>query len=245
MKKPAIQIFPDLPSLSLWAAQNLADRAATAIQARGQFLWVLNGGSTPVGLFQLLGSEYREQLDWKRIQVYWGDERCVPATDPESCYGQAYRLFLGNVGIPEANLHRIPGELAPVEAVQAYTDLLRRFAAPPLAWPVFDLVLLGMGEDGHTASLFPGSPVEIGQPVLAVTGHYQNRPAERITLTPPVFNSARAIWFMAAGESKAETLARVLSDNDDPGRFPAQRIRPEQGELIWLVDQAAAKSISI
>ncbi len=244
MKSPAIQIFPDLESLGRWAAQRLTETAAHAITARGQFLISLNGGSTPVGLFRLLGSDYRDRLDWNKIHIFWGDERCVPPADPESCYGQAYGLFLRHVAIPEANIHRIQGELAPDEAVEAYTRLLQRFATPPLAWPVFDLVLLGMGEDGHTASLFPGSPAESRQPVLAVTGQYQNRPAKRITLTPPVFNSARTVWFMAAGESKAGILSRVIQGSYQPDLYPAQRIRPASGELLWLVDQAAARMLS-
>ena len=121
--------------------------------------------------------------------------------------------------------------------------LLQKFASPPLAWPRFDLVFLGMGEDGHTASLFPGSAIDVSEAVLPVTGQYQDRPAQRVTLTPPVFNSARRVVFMAAGQKKAATLAEVLSDHYNPELYPAQRIDPRDGKLIWLVDEDAASKL--
>ncbi len=244
MNKPEIKIFPDIESLSRWTAQRLSESSSQAIAARGRFLIALNGGGTPVRLFQFLASDYRGKLDWNKTHVFWGDERCVPPDDPESSYGQARGLFMEQVKIPDSNIHRINGKLKPVEASKDYALVLKRFAFPPYDWPRFDLVLLGMGEDGHTASLFPGSPVEASAPVLAVTGHYQNRPAERITLTPQVFNSARSVMFMATGENKAVTLSKVLSDVYRPDLYPAQRIKPKNGELIWLVDQAAAKLLS-
>ncbi len=243
MIKRTIVVFPDLEALSRWSAGHLVEAASTAIAGRGQFLIALNGGTTPVRLFQLLASDYRTGLDWNRTHVFWGDERCVPARDSESCFGQAQQLFLNQVSLPEGNIHPINGELPPDEAAREYTLLLMRFAAAPLEWPRFDLVLLGVGEDGHTASLFPGSPVEADRPVLSVTGHYQDRPAQRITLTPPVFNSAREIWVMAAGGNKADILSQVLGNVSRPDRYPIQRIQPQDGKIIWLVDQAAARSI--
>jgi 6-phosphogluconolactonase len=121
---------------------------------------------------------------------------------------------------------------------------LKSLAAPGLEFPRLDLVLLGMGEDGHTASLFPGSPVDVTEPVLPVTAHYQDRPAQRVTLTPILFNWARLIAFMAIGEKKAATLAEVLSDRYNPELYPAQRIQPSEGRLIWLVDEAAASKLA-
>lgn len=244
MNDPIIKIFPNIDSLSQWAAQMLSESCSNAIAARGRFLIALNGGSTPIRLFQLLASDYRDKLDWKKTHIFWGDERCVPPDDPESSYGQARGLFLEQVKIPDSNIHRINGDLQPAEASKDYALVLKRFASPPLEWPRLDLVLLGVGEDGHTASLFPQSPVEASEPVLAVTGHYQNRPAERITLTPLVFNSARTVIFMAVGENKAVTLSEVLSDVYRPDLYPAQRIKPKDGELIWLVDKAAGKLLS-
>ena len=244
--KPEVRIFKDGEELSRAAAGLFVDQGARAVEARGRFLVVLNGGSTPTRLFQLLASEFRDRVSWSAVHVFWGDERCVPPNDPGSSYGQARELLLTHVPVQDEQIHRIQGELGPAEASKEYSRLLRKFASPPLEWPRFDLVYLGMGEDGHTASLFPGSPVDVSEPTLAVTADYQDRPAERVTLTPVVFNSARLIVFMAAGEKKSNTLAEVLSDKHtrNPERYPAQRIRPQEGRLIWLVDEAAAGGLS-
>ena len=241
--KPDIRIFKSLKEISRSAAIIFVEQAAQAILERGRFLAALNGGSTPAGTFKLLATEFREQVDWQPIHVFWGDERCVPASDPESSYGQARDLLLSHVPIPKENIHRIEGELSPAQAAKDYSIVLRRFASPTLEWPRFDLVFLGMGEDGHTASLFPGSPIDVSGAVLPVTGQYQDRPARRVTLTPLVFNTARRVVFMAAGEKKAATLAEVLSDRYNPELYPAQRIDPKDGKLIWLVDEDAASKL--
>jgi 6-phosphogluconolactonase len=153
--------------------------------------------------------------------------------------------LLKHVPIPDSNIHRIKGELGPAEAAKEYSLALKEFAFPPLEWPRFDLVYLGMGEDGHTASLFPGSPVNVSEPTMPVTAHYQDRPANRVTLTPVVFNSARTVAFMATGEKKADMLGEVLSDTHarNPAQYPAQRIDPKDGRLIWLVDESAASKL--
>jgi 6-phosphogluconolactonase len=145
--------------------------------------------------------------------------------------------------IPESNVHRVQTELAPQEAASDYADTLKKFVDPALGSIRFDLIYLGMGEDGHTASLFPGSPVEVNEPVIAVTGDYQGRPAQRVTLTPLVINNARTVAFMTTGDKKAETLAHVLSGRYQPELYPAQRIEPKDGKLIWLVDEEAASKL--
>jgi 6-phosphogluconolactonase len=241
--KPEIRIFQDLEELSRAAAELFIERAAHSAAERNQFLVALNGGSTPNRLFQLLATEYNEAVDWSKVHVFWGDERCVPPEDPGSSYGQARATLLNHVPIPQANIHRVKGELDPAAASEDYSRVLKEFASPPLDWPRFDLVYLGMGEDGHTASLFPGSPVGVSEPAMPVTAQYQDRPANRVTLTPVVFNSARIIVFMATGEKKAQTFAEVLSDRYNPERYPGQRIRPDHGTLIWLVDEAAADKL--
>jgi 6-phosphogluconolactonase len=243
--KPDVRVFKDGEELSRAAAQLFIERSAQAMEERDRFLVALNGGSTPIRLFQLLAADFRDRVDWSMVHVFWGDERCVPPDDPGSSYGQARELLLSHVPVHEENIHRIHGELGPAEASKAYALTLREFASPPLEWPRFDLVYLGMGEDGHTASLFPGSPVHVTEPTLPVTAHYQDRPAERVTLTPVVFNSARLIAFMAAGKNKSHTLAEVLSDTHvrNPELYPAQRIRPTDGALIWLVDEGAASAL--
>jgi 6-phosphogluconolactonase len=243
--KPDIRIFRSLSEISRSAATIFVEQSARTIEERGRFLAVLNGGGTPEGTFQLLASEFHDQVSWSQVHIFWGDERCVPAGDPESSYGQARDLLLGHVPLPGTNVHRMEGELPPEEAARQYSLVLRTFASPPLDWPRFDLVFLGMGEDGHTASLFPGSPIDVAEPVVPVTGQYQDRPARRVTLTPSVFNSARTVVFMAAGEKKAATLAEVLSDRYKPERYPAQRIDPKDGKLIWLVDEDAASKLPV
>jgi len=152
-------------------------------------------------------------------------------------------MLLSHVPIPDSNIHRVNTDLRPAEASKDYSRNLSGFASPPFEFPRFDVVYLGMGEDGHTASLFPGSPVDVIEPTLPVTAQYQDRPANRVTLTQLVFNQAHMIVFMATGEKKAVTLAEVLSDRYNPELYPAQRIDPKDGKLIWLVDEDAASKL--
>jgi len=241
--KSDIRIFKDLEVLSRHAANIFVDQVKSSITARNRFLVALNGGSTPTHLFQLLGTDYKNKLDWSKTHIFWGDERCVPYDDPGSSYGQAREAFLSKSAIPESNIHPVNTRLKPPEAAVDYANVLREFASPPLDFPRFDLVLLGMGEDGHTASLFPGSTVQVNEPVVAVTANYQDRPANRVSVTQRVFNQARTALFMATGEKKATTFAEVLSERYNPELYPAQRIDPKDGQLIWLVDESAAEKL--
>jgi 6-phosphogluconolactonase len=241
--KTDIRILKNLEKLSQHAAELFVEQAADAIKERGHFLVALNGGSTPNRLFQLLATEYRAQIDWNNVNIFWGDERCVPPTDPGSSYGQAKEILLDHVGISENNIHRVQGELVPDAAAVEYAHTLKSFAGENTEFPRLDLVYLGMGEDGHTASLFPNSQVEMTEAVMPVKANYQDRPANRVTMTPQVFNQARMVVFMATGEKKANTLAEVLSDRYNPELYPAQRIHPNDGKLIWLVDENAASKL--
>lgn len=241
--KPEIRIFKNIEQLSHYAAEIFVERALRSIHERGRFLVALNGGSTPSHLFQLLGTHFRDQIDWSKTHIFWGDERLVPAEDPESSYGQARDLFLSHVDIPEENIHPINGDLEPASAAAEYANTLNQFAEAPLEFPRFDLVYLGMGDDGHTASLFPGSTLDVKDAVMPVIAQYQDRPAQRVTLTPLVFNHAHMIAFMATGEKKAHTLAEVLSDHYNPELYPVQRVEPKDGRIIWLVDEDAASKL--
>ena len=241
---PKIKVYKNLQELSIAAAELFVDSAAQAIVARGRFLTVLSGGNTPNPLYQTLAvAPYRDQINWAKVHVFWGDERCVPRDDPDNSYYQARLALLDHVDIPADNIHRIQSDLEPAAAATDYARTLKVFSTPPLDWPRFDLVLLGMGEDGHTASLFPGSPVEITTPTVAVTANYQDRPAKRVSLTPLIFNLARQIVFLVSGGGKSETLTSVLNAEYHPEQYPAQRIRPTDGEVIWLVDEAAASRL--
>jgi len=231
----AIEVFDDLSVLSRSAAKKFVKTAEEAIAERGRFLVSLSGGGTPLKLYEQLAVE---TLDWSRVHFFWGDERCVPLEDAENNYGQARRVLFDKIG--GVNAYPVQSELDAADAAKEYALLLKRFAEPPLEFPRFDLVLLGLGEDGHTASLFPNSPVDMPSPVIAVTAQYQGRPASRVTLTPAVFNQAREVWFLAAGKSKAQILKTVLQGEYSPALYPAQRIRPFHGNLIWMTDKAAA-----
>ena len=244
--KPDIRIFDDLDALSVAAAEVAIETSIQAMAQRGRFLAALSGGNTPTELFKLLArTSYRERIDWQRFHAFWGDERCVPIGDLENNYRQAYEVLLGGVPIPPENIHRVRSELEPEAAAEDYARVLKEFATPPLDWPRFDLALLGVGNDGHTASLFPGSEVTATTPTLAVTAHYEDRPTNRVTLTPLVFNTARRVLFLVSGESKSETLSNVLYGEYQPEKLPAQRIRPTNGELIWMVDRAAASKLTL
>jgi 6-phosphogluconolactonase len=242
--EPIVRVFPHAEALSRAAADQFVSLAAEAIAARGRFVVALSGGETPLAMYHLL---VPAPVEWSGVHVFWGDERCVPPDDRESNYYQARLAWLDRVPLPPGNIHRVHGELDSQQAAADYCHQLREAARPgdPAGWPRFDLVLLGLGADGHTASLFPGSipPGEADSPVLAVTAYYQNRPAGRVTLTPRVFNAARCIWFLVAGANKAEALAASLQGARDPLRWPAQRLQPTDGVITWLADQAAADQL--
>ena len=236
-----IQVYKNLQELSIAAADLFAASAEQAINSRGRFLAALSGGGTPKPLHELLaGAPYRDQIDWKRTHIFWGDERCVAKDDSGNNYYQAKQAFMDSVHLPAENIHRVISELEPDSAADEYASQLKAFAEAPFDWPRLDLIILGMGDDGHTASLFPGSPVKVDTPTVAVTANYQDRPARRGSLTPLVINAARRAVFLVSGQSKSETLARILHGEHQPEQLPAQRIRPTDGEVIWLVDEAAA-----
>jgi len=233
------KVFSDINELSQYAANLFVETTNRSIAERGRFLVALSGGNTPMRLYELLGNSFHDKVDWSRTHFFWGDERCVPVDDAGNSYGQTKKVLFDKINIPDENIHRVLSELEPDSASREYARTLTAFAEPPLAWPRFDLTLLGMGDDGHTASLFPNSPVEVDSPTLAVTANYQGRPANRVTLTQKVLNSSRNVLFLVTGKAKAVTLSRVLSDKYIPAELPAQRIAPVDGNLIWLVDEEA------
>lgn len=240
---PDLQIFQGKDSLAAAAATVFSAAAAEAVASRGRFLVALSGGSTPQALFSLLARPpYQKQIAWPATHIFWGDERLVPADDPGSNYYHARHLLLEQVPIPPSQVHRVRGELSAPDAVEDYARQLETMADGGARWPNFDLALMGMGADGHTASLFPGSKAvtEKTSPVLSVTADYAGRPAQRVTLTPPVFNDARQVLFLVSGADKAQALAAVLGGPLDTNNWPAQSIQPVSQNLRWFVDQDAA-----
>ncbi len=234
-----IRVFKDINELSQFAANSFIETANQSIAERGRFLVALSGGGTPMQLYKLLGESFHDKVDWSHVHFFWGDERCVPVDDSGNSYGQTKKVLFDKINIPAENIHRVLSELEPDSAARAYANALSVFAESPLDWLRFDLALLGMGDDGHTASLFPNSPVEVDSLTLAVKANYQGRPANRVTLTPKVLNSSRNIMFLVSGKSKAAALSKVFGDNYMPAQLPVQRIVPEDGSLVWLIDEEA------
>ncbi len=243
MPRKKVNIQPTPKEVFEIAAQNFLEITCRAIERHGRGLVVLSGGSTPQGFFELLRQPpFVNEIAWQQMHIFWADERCVPAHDPQSNYGQAMQQLLTHMLIPPENIHPINGSLEPAEAARQYEHELRRFAQRGQQFPVFDWVLLGMGADGHTASLFPGSiePKEQNRLAIAVTADYEGRPAERVSLTSNVINHAARIVFLVTGRAKAVTVQRVLEGPYTPQHLPAQRIQPKNGQITWFIDQEAA-----
>ncbi len=236
--QPILKIFPDPTALVNYAADLFAQQAQTA---PGRFSVALSGGNTPRALYERLSaSDMAERIPWPKTHLFWGDERCLPPDHPDSNYGMTAAALLSRVRLPAENVHRIQGELPPPQAAERYEAELRAFFGET---PAFDLVFLGMGEDGHTASLFPGSPALAESVRWAVEVEHTTPPpplVSRVTLTYGVLNAARRVVFLVSGASKAGMLAQAWRG----GNVPAGRIRPQNGELLWLVDQAAASALS-
>ena len=239
-----IEVYPDGEALIRTEAERFVALAAEAIAARGRFAVALSGGSTPRPLYQRLATPpLAGRIDWSRVHVFWGDERAVGPDHPESNYRMTREALLDHVPIPAANVHRIVGEDDPDAAARAYERTLREFFATPDGPPArsFDLVLLGMGDDGHTASLFPGTPPVTEERRWVMANHVTGpKTAWRITLTPVVLNAAGAVTFLVAGADKAPRLRDVIEGGDEAPVLPAQRIQPSHGALTWMVDAAAA-----
>ncbi|MBN1285927.1 MAG: 6-phosphogluconolactonase [Anaerolineae bacterium] len=237
-----VQIYPDAGALMRAAAELFITIADEATAARGRFSVALSGGSTPRALYKLLALDgFARQVDWSKVNVFWGDERAVPPDHEWSNYRMAREALLDHVPIPEVRIYRIPGELSPTLAADVYQRMLKEFfgeANPPR----FDLVLLGMGGDGHIASLFPDVPLlhETGRWVAAAKTPAGISPdVARITFTPVVLNAAANVVFLVQGPDKAARLKAVLEGPHKPDELPAQVVKPVDGRLVWLVDKAA------
>lgn len=245
-----VEIYPDAGTLARAAANYFVALANEAFATRGRFAVALAGGSTPKAMYARLASdEFAMHVDWQRVHLFWGDERCVAPDHPGSNYGMVRQAWLDQVPIPADNVHRMRGEMEPVQAAADYEQVLGTFFSLPLVrvethdktpTPRFDLILLGMGDDGHTASLFPGAAAIREQRRWVVADFVEKLGAWRVTLTPAVINAAADVIFLVSGPGKAERLRQVLAEPHQPDRLPAQIVRPARGRLRWLVDAAAA-----
>ncbi len=239
--QPQITVYPDRAALMAGAADTLVAAAQQAIAERGRWTWALAGGSTPEGVYALLGAApRRDQLDWSRVFIFWGDERCVPPADEQSNYGMARRALLDRVPIPAANIHRMRGELAPESAAHLYgRDIRAVFDIDGHQWPQFDTMLLGLGADGHTASLFPGSDILERHESLVAETWVAKLSQYRISLTMPTINAARDKLFLVAGADKATVVREIVQATGKVAEYPAARIQAAR----WLLDAAAAAEL--
>ena len=228
------------------AADEVVHAAQEAVEQRGRFTIALPGGSTPKSLFNLLATNARTVLPWDRTFFFWGDERHVPPTDPDSNYRMAEETMLSKIPVVAGNVFRIPAENPDAAAAaEAYEQTVRKFfQLEPGQVPVFDLILLGMGPDGHTASLFPSSPGLQEKTRLVIANWVDKLKTSRLTLTLPVLNAARCVTFLVSGTDKAAMLKTVLEEDAPAEQYPSKLIRPNNGKLIWLVDRAAASALT-
>jgi 6-phosphogluconolactonase len=249
--RPQVEVVADPDLLAEVAARSFAALAEAAIHARGRFVVALSGGHTPRGAYQRLSREpFASRISWSQVALLWGDERCVPPDHPESNYRMVREVLLDHAPIPPANVHRIRGEDDPAAAAAQYEETLRSLfdtpAGPPRTGPggSFDLILLGLGEEGHTVSLFPGSAAVKEQIrwVMAERAAGMTTPW-RVTLTPQVINAAAEILFLVSGHAKADILRRVVEGERRPPLLPAQVISAGAGRVRWLVDRAAAAEL--
>lgn len=246
---PELHIVASGQELAAEAADLFIWLGNQAIRNEGRFRIALSGGSTPKALHGTLASpELAKQLDWSKVEFFFGDERCVPPDHPESNFCMAEATLFRPLGVTQDRVFRMHGEAQDQEqAARAYEAVLHeQFGTNPPSWPRFDLILLGLGEDGHTASLFPGTEALRERTRLVVPNRSPKGVPQRLTLTAPVVNQARTVVFLVSGSGKASVVKQILEGQETDGnRFPAKLIRPEQGRLIWFLDQAAASELAL
>ena len=250
-----VRVYRDAGEVALKAARHFARLADQYVVGGGKFTVALSGGSTPRAMFSLLAqAPFADTVPWDSIYFFWGDERCVPPDHADSNYRMARETLLSKVPVPAENVFRIPAERAdPAGAADEYAATLINFfasgaqpqgTAPLAGVPRFDLIFLGMGPDGHTASLFPGTAALHVTDKVVVANYVEKFNAHRITLTAPTINNARNVTFVVAGPDKAEALREVLEGPYQPESYPSQLIRPQHGSLLWMVDEAAAARLT-
>lgn len=244
--EPDIIISDDREALNREAAERFVAAARDAVAERGRFMVALSGGSTPKALFELLATdEWRDQVDWSRTHLFWGDERYVPKDHADSNYRMTREALISKIDIPEGNVHRVQTEGGtPEEVARVYEETLREaFGIGEGEVPRFDLIHLGLGDDGHTASMFPGTTAMHEAERLVVPVWVEKFQSNRITTTPVVLNNAAEVQFLVAGASKKEVVPQVIRGPYEPDRLPSQTVRPHSGTLRWLLDRDAAAGL--
>jgi 6-phosphogluconolactonase len=241
-----IRVLTTPQELFAAAAEEVVRLANQAVAEHGRFTIALSGGSTPKSLYNLLATNARTTLPWDRMFFFWSDERHVPPTSPESNYRMAHEAMLSKVAVPPANVFRIPSENPDaVAAAKEYEAAIEKFfQLHPGQYPRFDLILLGMGPDGHTASLFPGTDGLQEKSRLVIANWVEKLKTHRLTFTLPLLNAARCVAFLVSGTDKATALRSVLEENMAGEQYPAKLVQPTDGKLIWFLDRGAASGLS-
>jgi 6-phosphogluconolactonase len=234
-----VRVYEDYETMSRAALEFILSRIRSAVEATGQATIALSGGTTPKRLFSLIASA--SSSDWPHVHFFWVDERCVSVDSAESNYKLAKDAFLSRISVKESNIHRIRGEAGADQAARDYEQDMRSFFGKA-TWPEFDLVLLGVGTDGHTASLFPGASALSEHTRLAIPLHFETPKPDRVTLSLAVLNHARETLFLATGCEKAVILHEILEDRN-PRSYPAGMVKPSTGSVTWIIDREAAKSL--
>lgn len=245
MAEPELVILDDAQALYVHAAEEIAHFAGEAVCMHGEFSLCLSGGSTPEATYELMAERFHLSVDWKEVHFFWGDERCVPPDDPASNFAMANRTMLNRLELRPDQVHRIRGEEPPEQAARNYEkDLRSFFHLDEGEFPQFNLMLLGLGDNVHTASLFPGIPALRERERIAVAVEVDAPQRHRVTLTVPVINNSMRVMFLVTGENKAQAVKSAIEGPRDPDRFPAQLVAPDDGDVIWLLDRAAASLLS-
>ena len=238
-----IHVYPDGPAV----ARAFADHVVAKLKAKpeGPVFWALSGGSTPKLLFQLMAAEYKDKVDWSRLHFFWGDERCVPHDDPESNFGEVKNLLFDHVPVVWEQVHAVDTSLPPVEAAAAYGEtMMQLLPSNSDGLPILDINMLGMGGDGHTASIFPANMDELltDHRICAVATHPDSG-QKRVTMTGPVLMASDEVCFLVTGAGKKERVAQILGKQDGYEAFPVAHVRPVSGNLHWFLDEPAAAGL--
>ena len=241
--QPELHVFPSGPEVARAFADHLVDKLDQ--KEEGPLFWALSGGSTPKLLFQLLAEEYGEKIDWSRLHFFWGDDRMVPYDDPESNYGEVKKLLFDHVPVVEEQIHPVNTSLEPEAAAEDYAaTLLELLPSNSDGLPIFDINMLGMGGDGHTASIFPDQMELLSSDKICAVAKHPETGQLRVTLTGPVINASDEVIFLVTGSGKTARTAQILNGAHKAADFPVYHIQPSPGRLHWFLDEAAAKEVS-
>jgi 6-phosphogluconolactonase len=236
-----IQISKSTEELSEHFAQLLIDKVNNN---KDLFHIALSGGSTPKSIFEYLAAHHQNTINWNKVNFYWGDERCVPPTDIESNYKMAYDSLLGKLQIPASNIFRINGENDPPLEAKRYSEIVKKLLPKNNNIPQFDMVMLGLGEDGHTASIFPGNIDLFNSENLFEVSQHTETKQKRITVTGRIINNAKQVFFLVTGENKSDRTAQIIEKKNGWQYLPASLVQPTDGELVWMLDYPAAQKLN-